>query len=270
MQQEDQPLATGGTSDVYAWQDGQVLKLFRRRSEYHPHEIEATRAAHGVGLPVPAVVQAELVEVDGREGIVFERVDGPTMSQYVNANPDALADCAHAMAALHAEIHKQAAPETLIDQRVVLAHAIGRVDALEPKAKETILHVMDVLPDGHRMCHGDFHPANIIMSTQGLVAIDWSHGTRGNSLADFAQSSLLAMAWPWFLAQRKLPELVQNRWREFWDIYLERYRALHPYSDDDLKGWQLVMAAALQVLGRKPAPHWFALIEDTLRSGVHL
>ncbi|ETW93395.1 MAG: hypothetical protein ETSY1_39410 [Candidatus Entotheonella factor] len=29
MMQQDQPLATGGTSDVYAWQDGQVLKLFR-------------------------------------------------------------------------------------------------------------------------------------------------------------------------------------------------------------------------------------------------
>lgn len=270
MIQTDKPLATGGTSDVYEWQDGQVLKLFRKRSEYHPHEIRATRAAHDAGLPAPAVMGAELIEVDGREGIVFERIDGPTMSQHVNDNPDKLADCARGMAVLHAEIHSQPAPETLIAQRKVLTFAIGRVDVLEPKAKEAILEVLDALPVGEMICHGDFHVANILMSARGLVAIDWSHGTRGNPLADFAQSSLMAMAWPWFLAQRGLPELVQTRWRGFWDIYLERYRELRPYSDDEFKGWQLVMAAAAHVLNRKPAPCWYALIEDTLRSGFRL
>ncbi len=120
------------------------------------------------------------------------------------------------------------------------------------------------------MCHGDFHPANIIMSEQGLVAIDWSHGTGGTALGDFAKSSLQAMAWPWFLSERGLSEAVQMRWRQFWDIYLESYRERCPYATEELRGWQLVMAAALHVIGRKPAPCWLTFIEETLRSGIDL
>lgn len=195
MVQPGKLLATGGTSDVFEWQDGQVLKLFRRHSEYHPYEIAATRAAHVIGLPVPAVVGTELVEVNGREGIVFERIDGPTMAQYVNAHPDKVADCARAVATLHADIHAQSAPEGLIAQRQVLAFAIGRVEVLASKTKEVILQVLDALPVGDKICHGDFHAANIMVSAQGLVVIDWAHGTRGNPLADFAQSLLLAMVF---------------------------------------------------------------------------
>ncbi len=270
MIQQDKPLATGGTSDVYEWQDGEVLKLFRKRHEYHPHEITATRAAHSVGLPVPAVVQTDLVEVDGREGIVFERIDGLTIPRYLDAHPEEVAACARAMAALHAEIHMRAAPATLIAQRQVFESAIGRVEVLTPKMKEVILKVLAHLPVHHMMCHGDFHAGNVIMSGQGMVAIDWSHGTRGNPLADFAQSSLLAMAWPWFLSQRGVSEAIQSRWRQFWDIYLARYRELCPYSEHELKSWQLVMATASQVLSRKPAPCWNTLIEDTFRDGIDL
>ena len=270
MIQRDQPLATGGTSDVYAWQDGQVLKLFRRQLEYHAHEITSTRAAHDAGLPVPAAVEANMIDLDGREGILFERVDGPTMSQYVNAHPDKLADCARAMAALHVQIHMQPAPQALLTQRQMLDFALSRVNFLEPKAKATIRRVLDVLPESHMMCHGDLHPANIIMSTQGLVAIDWSHGTGGTPLGDFAKTSMQAMAWPCFLSERGLCETVQTRWRRFWDVYQESYRNQQPYAEEELKSWQLVMAAALHVIGRKSAPCWLTFIEETLRTGIHL
>lgn len=269
MTQKGRRLAAGGTADIYEWQHGCVLKLFRERADYHQHEITATHVAHHVGLPVPAV-EEDLVEVDGREGIVLERVDGPTMTQYVNTHADEVADCARAMAALHAEIHVHPVP-TMLSYRDVLVWAIGQVDELDPKAKETILHVLDVLPVGHTMCHSDFHPSNIIMSAHGLVVIDWAVGTRGNSLADFAQTSLLAMAWP-SLFSAKTPELVWTRWGVFWDIYLQQYRELRPYSDEELKGWQLVVAAALLFLGARPAPkpRWLAFIEATLQTGICL
>src|SRR4051794_30775548 len=66
----------GFTADVYHWGEGRVVKLFHRW--YPPRKAEreyrVTRAVHQTGLPVPAVY--ELVNVDDRCGIVFERVEG--------------------------------------------------------------------------------------------------------------------------------------------------------------------------------------------------
>ena len=87
------PLAVGATAEVYAWGEGCAPKLFNERVESHRLELLATRAAHLAGLPVPGVLGEELVEVEGREGIVFERVDGPTMAEHLEAHPEDLGAC---------------------------------------------------------------------------------------------------------------------------------------------------------------------------------
>lgn len=97
-------LARGATADVLAWDNDRVLKLFRDRSSFHEHELRATRAAYGCGLPVPEAPDG-LIEVRDREGILFERIDGSTMTEYIEANHTCAVDSARRMAELHAEIY---------------------------------------------------------------------------------------------------------------------------------------------------------------------
>src|SRR5262245_33786897 len=82
-----EPLAKGFTSDVYAWGKGQVLKLFLSSvpTATIEREFRTTRAVHAAGLPVPAAYK--LVEVEGRRGIVFERIHGDSMFRHVQARP---------------------------------------------------------------------------------------------------------------------------------------------------------------------------------------
>src|SRR6478752_2749091 len=98
-------IGRGFTADVYAWGDGRVLKLFHPGAPDRPErEYRVTRAVHAAGLPAPAVY--ELVEVDGRAGIVFERVDGPSLFEYVQARPWKLWWAIRRLAELHAQIHR--------------------------------------------------------------------------------------------------------------------------------------------------------------------
>lgn len=80
-------LGRGFTSDVYAWDQGRVLKLFHPGTDASKAEREyaATTAVHALGLPVPVV--HEFLEVDGRHGIVMERVSGVSLLQWVQAKP---------------------------------------------------------------------------------------------------------------------------------------------------------------------------------------
>jgi hypothetical protein len=96
-------LAEGRMAEVYAWGDGRALKLFRPDRDMHEaeHETPPERLVHDAGIPSPAVY--EVIILDGRAGIVFERVDGGDMAEGIG--PDNLVQRAHLLAELHATTH---------------------------------------------------------------------------------------------------------------------------------------------------------------------
>ena len=71
-------IGEGAWSDVHAWAPGQVVKLFKagftRRHSWW--EARMTRAAFAAGAPAPEVFDE--VTVEGRFGVVLQRLDGPT------------------------------------------------------------------------------------------------------------------------------------------------------------------------------------------------
>jgi len=51
---------------------------------------------------------------------------------------------------------------------------------------------LEAMPKHNKICHGDFHPSNIIMNEDGVpYIVDWSQASQGNSAADAARTYLL-------------------------------------------------------------------------------
>ena len=74
-------IGEGAFSEAYAWAPGQVVKLFKAgvSHQFGRHEVRMIRAVLAAGLPVPEVFGE--VTLDGRFGIVLQRLDGPTLWQ---------------------------------------------------------------------------------------------------------------------------------------------------------------------------------------------
>jgi uncharacterized protein (TIGR02172 family) len=232
----------GRTAEIYPWNDRNVLKLFREGVMPAAVEDEAriARAVHAAGLPVPAV--GEIVERNGRLGLVYERVEGVSMLETFRTAPWALVRCTRVFAELHAAIHTYIVP-TLPSQRQRLARSIRQTDILSSDTKIAVLNALDDMLDDERVCHGDFHPGNVLMTAQGPVIIDWMDGTRGNPLADVARTSLLLRigGLPLGTPARWLIEAMR-RW--FHLLYLRRYFQLCPDAQRQLSAWQPIIAAA--------------------------
>jgi tRNA A-37 threonylcarbamoyl transferase component Bud32 len=244
-------LAQGTTADVYAWGDGRVLKLFHERVPIHANEVAATRVAHEAGLPVPAVL-SELIEVNQREGIVFERIEGSTLLDYLSDLPEGeststVEDWAQQAAELHARIHSTEVSglPPLVE---ILHWSIQEADPLDKGTRQAAQDLLHGLPDGNALCHNDYYPRNLIVSGTSppvgrLLAIDWAIGARGNPLADLARTKLISHMWiEGMLGQA--PEHVCRLWQKFWKSYFCRYLEPHPYRPQDLIPWQAVTAAA--------------------------
>ena len=184
-------VGSGRTADVYAWGEDRILKLYQ---DWMPavaveREFTITRLARAAGLPVPAT--EELVQLDGRLGIIFERIRGTSLLKILETRPGEFISIARLLAELHARMHACILPPETPSQREQIEQGIAWAKDLAEAEKQSLLGILARLPDGNAVCHGDFHPDNILMSDHGPVIIDWMTGRRGHPLADVARTVLL-------------------------------------------------------------------------------
>ncbi|MCB0113460.1 MAG: aminoglycoside phosphotransferase family protein [Caldilineaceae bacterium] len=237
-------LGQGRIAEVFAWGDGQVVKLMRSSNAQGEADYEAriARIVDTAGLSAP--VFAGQVTVDGRPGLIFERFDGPTLLTEVGQRPWRLVWAARQLGALHAQMHSVNAPG-LPSLRSKLEHSIGRIPQLTPTVKDRILRRVRVLPDGDIVCHGDFHPDNVIVSARGPVVIDWVTASHGPAAADVARTAVLFMGGampPGIDVGRRI--LIQTIRRIFYVIYLRTYQRRHPVPSLLIQTWFPILAAA--------------------------
>jgi aminoglycoside phosphotransferase (APT) family kinase protein len=109
------------------------------------------------------------------------------------------------------------------------------------RAKAAALARLGELPEDDRLCHGDFHPDNIIMSRRGPVIIDWSDATKGNPAADVARTRLLiSVGAP--VEGRISGRLAKLARKRVLSLYTKLYLARSSISSESIEAWQLPVA----------------------------
>ena len=237
-------IGKGFCSDVYAWGEGRVLKLFHGRvaPDRAARKYAVTRAIHAAGVPSPAVY--DLIEVQGRRGIVLERIDGASLLECTQVRPWSIFGAVRLPAELHAQIHRCPAPAGLPSLRERITEGIEASDAPEAD-RQAARDRLASLPDGTALCHSDFHPGNVLMTPKGPVVIDWDSAGRGDPLGDVACTSRLmrtASLPPWspghaHLLLRCLRPLMHRS-------YLKRYFRLNAGTREQVEAWQVPLAVA--------------------------
>ncbi|MFQ5918937.1 MAG: phosphotransferase family protein [Thermoplasmata archaeon] len=235
-------VGVGRTAEVLAWEDNRVLKLFYEGFPWQVAEEEArtTERLHELGLPVPRV--DGVIEEAARPGIVFERIDGPSMLFRLTRFPWPVTRLARVLADLHGSVHRHRMPE-LPSLRDALERRIREAPRLSAEEKRATRDALGELPNDSVVCHGDFHPDNVLLSRRGPIVIDWTDVHQGHPSADVAKTVLL-------LRLGEPPEGTRGRWlidllrRRFQRAYLLRYRGTRSVSETALQAWLLPVAAA--------------------------
>lgn len=238
-------LGAGRTAEVFAWGDDEVLKLLRTGFPERLGQREAHVAALVARLPVGAPRFGGTTRVDGRLGLVYERLRGPSMLDRVAAHPWAIDRTASRFAELHAAVHGSdgtGLPGQAADLRLMIDRAgVG----LPAGARDAALARLDALPTGSAVCHGDLHPGNVIVTPRAEVVIDWETATCGNPAGDVARTLFLLRHGR---APDRLPRiqraLIVLAKRRFASTYLRQYRRLLGIDDEELAAWRLPVLAA--------------------------
>ncbi|CCW20215.1 Possible aminoglycoside phosphotransferase (protein kinase related), diverged [Sphingobium indicum BiD32] len=257
-------IASGASAELFDLGGNQVLKLFRDSvsDEMIVREIEAS--IHAVGSNVPTVAAIARQDRNGRRGIVYPRLDGGTVMDWVRRNPMRAGWALDQMGSIHSAIHR-AEGGTLRSVKQVLTTDIAHGPAPLLVQRAAIAY-LDMLPDGKMLTHGDFHLGNVMMTPQGMIVIDWSKAAAGHPAADAVRSEMLMRfgIGP--------SDWVTNLWRDWAAGRLRRawLAALPGVTARELDQWRPVVALAwLRARDAERTPAFMCYLNKALnRAGL--
>lgn len=140
------------------------------------------------GLNIPKVL--EVTTIDGKWAIVSEFIEGVTLAELMEKNPDKLDEYLNTLVDVQLEIQSKTCP-LLNKLKDKMNRKISEAD-LDATTRYELHSRLEGMPKHNKVCHGDINPSNIIVTNDGkYYIIDWSHATQGNASADAARTYLL-------------------------------------------------------------------------------
>ncbi len=140
------------------------------------------------GLNIPKV--EEVTKIDGKWAIISTYIEGKTLKQLMDENPDKIDEYLELFVNVQIEILNKKSPllNKLHDK---MNRKISETD-LDATTRYDLHTRLNGMPKHTKVCHGDFNPSNIIIAEDGTpYVLDWSHATQGNGAADAARTYLL-------------------------------------------------------------------------------
>ncbi len=213
-----------------------------------------------VGAPAPVAMGSTVHE--SRVAMLYERIDGPSLSDALVGDAVDAGGVGEQLARIHLDLFQLVPAAALPRQQDRLSAKLAQVAAHLPELADAM--TIDVTP-GHDIvvCHGDLHPGNVILGGRGPVLIDWFDASVGDPLADVARTCILLGAGGTVAECQHLPGVSSATLRTVHDAYLATVRAALAFDDAVLHRWLGINALA-RIAEGMPAAQLIELARRTI------
>lgn len=218
-------LGKGNTAEVFVYGSERVCKLFYEGypGEYVALEFQNSKEMYKNKIKIPKPFQ--MVTIENRKGIIYERIDGKTLLNIMMENESNLDELLNIFVNLQLDILAHHTKKVLSYKEYLIANLKNK------KIKnQVIFNAINALPDDDCLLHGDLHPNNIpnnilVMSDGTPIIIDFMNVCRGPALYDIARTYFLIKQFDGLLAKKYLKciDVSENDIAEYLNV-IEFYR----------------------------------------------
>ena len=182
----------GGNGAVYRISEDEIVKVNYNPLTYAALDKELAKAKEAFLLGVPTAISFDLVDGgEGRRGVVYETIKSKSLGETIQSNPDQMEELT----------------EKYVEQLNIL-HAVHTDNPVFGNAKDSyrkqvegaskylteeegkmLEELLEVLPEGDRLTHGDAHTKNIMIQNGEMLWIDMEGMAVGHPIYDLISIS---------------------------------------------------------------------------------
>lgn len=232
----DNVIAERPTKTVYRDEDN-TIKLFvpnYSKANILNEALNHSRVEENTDLNIPKL--REVTTIDGRWALVAEYIEGTTLEELINKYPLKEQDFLEVFVNIQIETLSKKVP--LLNRiKDKFRRKLTEATNIDENTRYELLQRLEGMKNHDKLCHGDFNPSNIIVTSSGeYYIIDWAHATQGNASADAARTFLL------FSMQGK---------EERAEKYLDLFSLKSGIPKSNIQRWVPIVAATQMTKGKE-------------------
>ena len=181
-------IGQGGNGTVYRLDEDKIVKVYRPGVSIEKIEKERIAAKTALINGIPCVIAYDVVKCGESYGIVFEMLRSDTLAHAMKNAPEKFEEYVEKYVALAKELHGADLEDGAFPKIKDILHS--RVPNLAKWCTQEELKLIDSLidelPNGTSLIHGDFHPGNIMIQNGELLLIDMPEVSVGAKIWDIA------------------------------------------------------------------------------------
>ncbi len=186
-------IGSGGHGKVYRLDEETIVKVYHDGSSLSFIEKERKYARNAFVNGVPSAIAYDVVETEEGYGLVFEMAGAKTVSKVIMENPSRLQELSVKFGMLLKKLNETPADPTLYGniKEIYLQRAKNAERFFTAEENAQIVQLINAIPDGSGMIHGDYHTNNVMVQNDGeLLLIDMADISRGNAIYDIGGTFL--------------------------------------------------------------------------------
>jgi len=237
-----QLIAQGGEANIYNIGNDKILRVIRNaKGKVFGTEKQLFQILKENHINVPTIY--EYVETENMSAQVMQKIVGNTMLEQMQQHPLKMAQETRKIAAMHVhilDIHSDCQLHSIED---MFNYFISQPPRCDKKLIDFASSIIKELPIDNYICHGDFHPGNILIQNDTYYIIDWSGAYHSNYLSDIAHTYLLMTTVPKIPGQSHMQHYIINFIGSYMaKTYLKEILKLKIFSLAEFSKWTVVMS----------------------------
>ena len=181
-------IGAGACGEVFRLDDETIIKLYYPRVKKEEIEQEKALAKKAFVMGVPTAISYDIVEADGRTGVVYELIKSKTIGELIRGDEGHLEKYVDMYAAVCRQIHGiEAEPGQLPSFKDINRSDSPNVTGITEEERAYLHRFLDLMPDRMNCLHGDLNINNIMVHNGECCLIDMGEFSTGTPMFDLSR-----------------------------------------------------------------------------------
>ena len=181
-------IGRGACGECYRIDDETIIKLYYDNTDPQLIEREKALAKKAFVLGIPTAISYDIVEANGRKGVVYELIRSRTLGELIRADRTKLCEYVE----IYVDTCKKVGSIQTNDPEIPSFKEVNRADianitGITEEERQYLHRFLDLVPEGNACIHGDLNLNNIMVQDGECCLIDMGELSRGTPMFDLSR-----------------------------------------------------------------------------------